>query len=221
MNPADIIFDLDGTLIDSSPGILASFGRILAAHGLQPAVKLDASLIVPPLADALRLVSGIQNERQLARLAAAFKDDYDTMGYCGTELFPGVAEGLTQLAQHGARLFIVTNKRMVPTHRILQSLGFAQLFTGIHTRDETEPPAPSKSVVTRRALSHHRINLPRAFFVGDSEEDAVAARENGLAFIHARYGYGVASIQQGVQKVLEHFNDLPKLILRRPGYYSA
>ena len=52
--PPDILFDLDGTLIDSSPGILASFGRVLAAHGLEPLVPLDASLIGPPLAETLR-----------------------------------------------------------------------------------------------------------------------------------------------------------------------
>lgn len=189
---ADILFDLDGTLIDSSPGILASFGRILAADGLPPAVPLEASLIGPPLMVTLRQVSGLADEARLARLAEAFKADYDSAGCLATEMFPGVAAGLAQLAATGARLFIVTNKRMLPTRRILEALGLAQCFAGIHTRDETDPPAPSKAAVTKRIVAHYGIDPARACFVGDSDEDAAAARENGLPFIHAAYGYGAA-----------------------------
>lgn len=160
--PPDILFDLDGTLIDSSPGILASFARVLAAHGLAPAVPLEASLIGPPLAVTLAQVSGVANEVLLARLVEAFKADYDSEGYRSTEVFPGVAEGLAQLAAAGHRLYIVTNKRMVPTRNILEALGLARHFAGIHTRDETEPPAPSKAAVTARALARHGIDPPRA-----------------------------------------------------------
>ena len=209
--PPDILFDLDGTLIDSSPGILASFGRILAAAGLPPAVPLAASLIGPPLAVTLQQVSGIQDEALLARLVEAFKADYDTAGYRSTEVFPGVAAGLAQLAAAGARLFIVTNKRMVPTRRILEALGLAQHFAGIHTRDETEPMAPSKAAVTQRILAHYGIDPALALFVGDSDEDAAAARENGLRFIHAAYGYGAAGIKADSLR-LDRFEDLPGLI---------
>lgn len=211
---ADILFDLDGTLIDSSPGILASFARILAAEGLSPAVPLEASLIGPPLASTLRAISGIDDEARLARLVEAFKADYDTEGYRTTEVFPGVAEGLAQLAAEGARLFIVTNKRMVPTRKILESLGLAPLFAGIHTRDETDPPAPSKSAVTARLVAHYGIDAGRACFVGDSDEDAAAARENGLRFIHATYGYGAAGIASRPDAVLARFAELPGLIDR-------
>jgi phosphoglycolate phosphatase len=216
---ADILFDLDGTLIDSSPGILASFARILAADGLRPAVPLAPSLIGPPLAVTLRQVSGLDrpgDAARLARLVEAFKADYDTAGYRDTAVFPGVAAGLAQLAGSGARLFIVTNKRMVPTRRILEALGLARHFAGIHTRDETEPPAPSKAAVTARALARHGIDPPRAVFVGDSDEDAAAARENGLAFIHAAYGYGAAGIASRPDAVLEDFSRLPGLIAGLP-----
>lgn len=212
--PADILFDLDGTLIDSSPGILASFGRILAADGLRPAVPLEASLIGPPLMATLRQVSGLADEARLAQLAEAFKQDYDTAGCLATEMFPGVAAGLAQLAATGARLFIVTNKRMLPTRRILEALGLAQCFAGIHTRDETEPPAASKAAVTKRLVAHYAIDPARACFVGDSDEDAAAARENGLAFIHATYGYGGSALPVRPHAVLERFAELPSLLGR-------
>jgi len=213
--PHDILFDLDGTLIDSSPGILASFGRVLTAHGLRAAVPLEASLIGPPLAVTLRHISGlgdIGDEALLARLVEAFKQDYDTAGYRTTEVFPGVAAGLAQLAGAGARLFIITNKRMVPTRRTLEALGLAHLFAGIHTRDETEPMAPSKAAVTRRVLGRYGIDPVRACFVGDSDDDAAAARENSLAFIHAVYGYGGASIAGRPDAVLGQFAELPGIV---------
>jgi phosphoglycolate phosphatase len=240
--PPDILFDLDGTLIDSSPGILASFARVLAAqglapavpleaslidsspgiiasfarvlsaHGLPPAVPLEASLIGPPLAVTLRQVSGVDDETLLVRLVEAFKADYDTEGYRTTHAFDGVAEGLVQLATAGARLFIVTNKRMVPTRRILEALGLADCFAGIHTRDETDPPAPSKAAVARRIIAHYAIDPARALFVGDSDEDAAAARENGLRFIHATYGYGAAGIASRPDAVLQDFAHLPGLV---------
>lgn len=209
---ADILFDLDGTLIDSSPGILASFGRVLAADGLRPAMPLEASLIGPPLAVTLQQVSGIADEARLARLVEAFKQDYDTAGYLATEVFPGVAAGLAQLTAAGSRLFIVTNKRMLPTRRILEALGLARHFAGIHTRDETEPMAPSKTAVTQRVVARYGIERSRAFFVGDSDEDAAAARENSLAFIHAAYGYGAAGIAETPAAVLDRFSRLPDLI---------
>lgn len=211
--PADILFDLDGTLIDSSPGILASFGRVLAAHGLVPAVPLEASLIGPPLAVTLRQVSGIADEAVLARLVEAFKADYDSEGYRATTVFPGVAEGLAHLAAAGCRLYIVTNKRLVPTRKILAALGLADYFAGVHTRDETEPMAPSKTAVARRVIARYAIDPARACFVGDSDEDAAAARENGLPFIHAIYGYGTAGIEAGGRR-LGRFEDLPGLIER-------
>ncbi|MBK6630238.1 MAG: HAD family hydrolase [Betaproteobacteria bacterium] len=208
----DILFDLDGTLIDSSPGILASFARVLAAHGLQAAVPLEASLIGPPLAVTLKHISGIEDAALLARLAEAFKQDYDTAGYRATLAFGGVAEGLARLAGNGARLFIVTNKRMVPTLKILEALGLARHFAGIHTRDETVPMAPSKAAVTQRVLGRYGIDPARACFVGDSDEDAAAARENGLRFIHATYGYGAVGIQGRPDAVLDQFARLPDLV---------
>ncbi len=211
----DVLFDLDGTLIDSSPGILASFRRLLAERGLSPVVALDASVIGPPLGETLRHITGITDQARLAELAEGFKRDYDSQGYRLTTLFPGVPEGLARLAANGARLFIITNKRLVPTLKILDELNIARFFAGVHTRDETEPLAPSKAAVTRRVIAQYSIDAKRAFFVGDSEEDAQAARENGLTFVHAVYGYGaVGRDTQAGEIRLAHFGDLPALIGR-------
>jgi phosphoglycolate phosphatase len=211
--PPDILFDLDGTLIDSSPGILASFQRVLDANGLRAVVPLEASLIGPPLGETLRRISGIEDDAVLSRLTEAFKQDYDTTGYRQTHAFEGVPEGLRQLAEAGSRLFIVTNKRMVPTRKILDALGLARYFTGVHTRDETVPMASSKSAVTRRVVTQYSIACGKALFVGDSDEDAAAAGENHLRYIHAVYGYGTMIANTAPEhSTLRHFPALPELI---------
>lgn len=208
----DLLFDLDGTLIDSSPGILASFARILAAHGIKPVVPLVPALIGPPLLVTLQKVSGIDDEAQLAGLSEAFKADYDSAGYLETQVFPGVAEGLAQLATDGARLYIVTNKRMLPTRKILEAFGLARHFSGVHTRDETDPPAPSKAAVTKRLITQYSIDPAHAWFIGDTDEDAAAARQNGLGFIHAAYGYGTGGIANQPDAVVRHFSELIDII---------
>lgn len=212
----DILFDLDGTLIDSSPGILASFARVLAAHGLAPVVALDPSIIGPPLADTLRTLSGIGDETLLAALADDFKRDYDSIGYRQTEPYPGVPEGLAALAAAGLRLYIITNKRIVPTRKILDALGLASHFAGVHSRDETTPAAASKAAVVRRVMADRGIRPSGALFVGDTEEDAEAARDNELRFVHATWGYG--AIGDGTNKGfgLEGFGLLPDLVRSLP-----
>jgi phosphoglycolate phosphatase-like HAD superfamily hydrolase len=72
--------------------------------------------------------------------------------------------------------------------------------------------APSKAAVARRIIAHYAIDPARAFFVGDSDEDAAAARENGLRFIHATYGYGAAGITARPDAVLDRFARLPGLV---------
>lgn len=211
--PSDILFDLDGTLIDSSPGILASFQRVLDANGLRAVVPLEASLIGPPLGETLQRISGIADDAVLSRLTEAFKQDYDTTGYRQTLAFEGVPEVLRLLSEEGSRLFIVTNKRMVPTRKILAELNLARYFTGVHTRDETVPMASSKSGVTKRVIAQYAIVPDKAFFVGDSEEDATAAKDNHLRFILAIYGYGnMIGNPTQEQFMLGHVQALPEMI---------
>lgn len=185
-----LLFDLDGTLIDSSPSILASFAAALERCGRQPAVALERGLIGPPLRATLRKVSGCDDEAELDRLVAAFKEDYDERGYRATLAYPGVADALAALAGVGAALFIVTNKRILPTTRILAHLGWTDFFRGVCALDSTTPPAADKAALVAGVVAAHGIAAPRALLVGDTPEDMVAATKNGLRFAAARWGYG-------------------------------
>lgn len=215
-NPDAILFDLDGTLIDSSPGILAGFQQVLATHGLKPAVPLDQRLIGPPLLQTLARLTGLDDADRLTELAAAFKTGYDDQGYRATRPYPGLVETLDALIRMDWRLFIATNKRFEPTRRIFDHLGLNHHFAGVYTLDRQSPPAADKTGLVGRLLTEQKLDRRHCWFVGDSGEDAAAAAAHGLPFIAAAYGYGDAARQTGhpVAARIGALDELPALLQR-------
>lgn len=184
-----LLFDLDGTLVDSAPSILAGFAAVSERHGIKPRVPLDSSLIGPPLLPTLARLSGIDEPAALAEMAGTFKSWYDTEGYRHTLVYPGIDAALRGLAAR-ATLYIVTNKRIHPTLQILRHLDWAPLFAGVYAQDAFEPALPSKATVIARALALHGIDPAAALYIGDRAEDGEAATANQLPFVWATWGYG-------------------------------
>ena len=144
MSPRAILFDFDGTLIDSATSVLASLDHALKRSNVTPVVTLDRALIGPPLRETLATLTGSDDAALLDILAQAFRDDYDTRGYTRTEVYAGVPEMLQGLQTQGIALHIVTNKRIAATRRILEHLGWTAWFAGIYALDALEPAAPNK-----------------------------------------------------------------------------
>lgn len=185
----DVIFDLDGTLIDSAPSILDCFAKTLSAQGIEPAVPLTDALIGPPLRETLRKLSGVEDEVQLGVMIEDFKQHYDVSGYKATVSYPGVEDLLRNLRAAGLRLHIATNKRLRPTRLILGHLGWAELFSAVYAFDLRTPLFGSKSEMLSVLLQAEDISATRAIYVGDRSDDRVAAANNELGFIAAAWGY--------------------------------
>lgn len=185
-----IFFDLDGTLVDSAPAILASYRNALAIRNLSPRESLTRALIGPPLLTALRRLSGIEDPAILQSLAETFKAHYDGSACLDTEPYPGVPEILARLSEAGRSLFVLTNKRMTPTRRILEHLDLERHFLGIHTLDGEDRPLASKGELLGKILSSRGLAPGESVVVGDTADDHLAALDNGVRFIHAAYGYG-------------------------------
>ena len=190
MRAMHILFDLDGTLIDSAPSILSGFARVLDKHGIKPRCELSQALIGPPLLEALRRISGIDDPQTLQGLAHDFKCYYDEVGYRETLEYPGCADLLNDLAADGAHLYIATNKRITPTRKIIEFLGWTDLFKGLYSQDAFDPVLNSKSRVIARILELYGFAKETAVYVGDREEDREAATSCGLRFLGALWGYG-------------------------------
>ena len=192
MSPAAILFDFDGTLIDSAPSILASFAVALQHTGLKAAVPLTHSLIGPPLLTTVGTLLGTDDEPTRQRFAAAFREQYDLAGYRHTVAYDGVPALLKGLHEAGIGLFIVTNKRIAPTRRILAHLHWEHWFRGVYALDALEPPAPNKKSLVREVLQRESLRPADTWMVGDSAEDQSSAEGNALRFFVACWGYGQA-----------------------------
>ncbi|MCV2217314.1 HAD family hydrolase [Thauera sp. Sel9] len=190
-----ILFDLDGTLIDSAPAILASYRDAFATAGRSPARTIDASIVGPPLTETLQMLAGSTDPALIAPLAEGFKASYDSTGYLQTTAYAGVGEMLARLAAGGGRLAIATNKRLHPTRLILQHLGWAHHFDAVYALDMFEPRLPDKAAMIARLLADRGIPREEAVYVGDRAEDGESADANRLPFIAATWGYG--SLQAG------------------------
>jgi len=184
-----LIFDLDGTLIDSSASILAGFAAALDDLKIAPKLPLTATVIGPPLRETLATLAGSSDGALLDSLANSFKNYYDTEGYKATSVFSGVEEMLKRIHGAGAALHIATNKRLLPTHLILKHLGWGDLFTSVYALDTRSPAFVSKAAMIADLMQDQGIVHASAAYVGDRPEDGLAADANGLPFYAAEWGY--------------------------------
>lgn len=209
-----LIFDLDGTLIDSSASILAGFAAALREHKIEPQRPLTADIIGPPLKEALALLAGTREAATIDRLAASFKAYYDSEGYKATEVFAGVDSMLRELHGRALTLHIATNKRLLPTRLILDHLHWTPLFTTIYALDCQTPAFANKAAMVAGQLARQNIEKATAAYVGDRPEDGQAADANGLDFYAAEWGYSTfpAEEWQAHWHRLTAAGDLPRQI---------
>ncbi len=203
-----VIFDLDGTLIDSAPDIAAVVNRVLAADGLQP---LDLPTLRDMIGDGagalLERAFAARGEKAQAQHLAAFVADYQANPVVETQLYDGLPQVLAQLRAEGRPLGICTNKPMAPTLRILDRLGLGDMFGAVVGGDSTphRKPDPAHLAATLAGLG-----TDRAIMIGDHENDLRAAEGLGLPVIFAGWGYGRAAATH----IAETPADLPRLIAK-------
>jgi phosphoglycolate phosphatase len=200
-----VIFDLDGTLVDSARGILRGLREGLEAIGCVPHVPLSRAIVGPPLQSIIAQLVGEDAERQHI-LKTHFMAAYDSVGCLEVDPFPGVCDMLEELHQSQVRLAIATNKRILPTQKILSHLGWVRYFDAVYSLDSITPAAPDKAELLSFLMREQKCDIAETVYIGDRLEDADAASKNRLKFLLADWGYGDA------QKA--HFGDLQ--IMRTP-----
>jgi phosphoglycolate phosphatase len=186
----DFVFDLDGTLVDSLPGIEASLRSAAAAVLPGRPVADLRPLIGPPVREVFRRALGEADADTLDRLVARFRAAYDGDGWSGYTPFPGVPDVIVRLNESGARCFLVTNKVAAPTARIVARLGLDDAFAAVVCPNSRTPPYPSKLDMLRHVVSHYAVDARRAVFVGDTDEDSRVAAAAGMCFAAVPHGYG-------------------------------
>ncbi|MFC4353371.1 phosphoglycolate phosphatase [Fodinicurvata halophila] len=222
--PSVLLFDLDGTLVDSAPGLAEALGQLLAEKGL-PAPTLAE--VIPMIGDGAhklveRALHWAEAEGQIDTEMASrrFLDLYAATLIADTKLYDGVEETLRHLSREGWRLAVCTNKPEKPSCTILDNLGLLPLFEQVAGGDSysTRKPDPRHLTECLRAMQASPV---QAIMVGDGHNDLLAGRAAGLTTIWARYGYG-GEIAAGLPRdaSIASFAELPaclkSLQARRP-----
>jgi len=186
------IFDLDGTLVDSLPGIAWSVEQALADCGL-PSSSVDLKpLIGPSIRSILATAAGVSVSAALDRLERAFRISYDSEGWRMSGCYVGAPEMLERLRTGGIGLWIVTNKPLLAARRILCELGIDSYFEDIVCPDSRTPAYVSKAEALIDLLRRHGLSRAECLLAGDTLEDCHAAVAAGIACALVPHGYGPA-----------------------------
>jgi len=202
-----VLFDLDGTILDTNELIIQSF-----LHALQGAVPeaFGREQIIPcmgqTLKDQLRLFSG---QEDIAVFHAAYREYNDRMHDEMVSLFPGVDEAVRLLKQHGIKMGIVTTKARRSTERALRMFGLHEYMDAIITLDDVEHAKPHPEPVLK-ALAAMEAEAERACMVGDSVVDMESALRAGAIPVGVAWSLkGDAVLQRaGAAHVLESMDQL-------------
>ena len=181
------LFDLDGTLCDTSPGVLSSLENALAQCGIPCPDRMER-FIGPPLVPAVMEFCAVSRDRAQAVLAA-YRRFYTGGGMRLTTVYPGVPELLRTLTDHGIRCHVATSKPEEFALRIMEHFGLAAYFHRICGAQREDRASAQKGSVVADALRRSGTDGP-AVMVGDRRFDIAGAHENGLPAIGVLYGYG-------------------------------
>ncbi|HSI45746.1 MAG TPA: HAD hydrolase-like protein [Methylophilus sp.] len=191
-----LIFDLDGTLIDSAPSILEGYDHAFKSTATPLKKPLSNDVIGPPLIESLKLLSGQDDDGLLQSLAKVFKEHYDSSGYLKSVVFDGVAEMLQQLHQAGYKLYIATNKRLFPTEKIVRHLQWDQFFQGVYALDYFQPALGCKADMVGRIVQDLELPIDECLYIGDRLEDGEAADAHQMDFMLVTWGYAADASQK-------------------------
>jgi phosphoglycolate phosphatase len=205
---------MDGTLLDSLPGIAYSVDAAFAAAGL-PERPFDLrQLIGPPIRTILSRAAETDDPALLDTLERHFRASYDNEGWRQSVCFPDALEVLQAMKKSGHRLFIVTNKPRHSSTMAIEAEGIAPFFERIYTRDSIVPPYASKADMLQALLTDQHLSPQECVMVGDTMEDASAAAMHKVNFIFMEHGYGEISSAHPVMLRLGKFSEfLPYLAM--------
>lgn len=212
-----VIFDLDGTLVDSAPDLHAAAGAFLAEQGHPP---LDLATItsfigngVPMLVE--RVLRAVGEPADAAAVAAAlprFNAIYGAAPSALSRLYPGVAEALAALGAAGLKLGVCTNKPVGPARRLLADLGIAPCFAGLVGGDSLAQRKPDPAPL-RHLAQDLGVGLEAVAYVGDSETDAATAEATGVPFFLYTKGYRKSPVEAIAHRAaFDDFTRLPALL---------
>lgn len=180
-----VLFDLDGTLVDSAPGILASFRYAFWQFG----VVMDDARLRPFMGPPLRRsFASVLAPEEVERAVQLYRDYYAIHGQEGCSVFPGVPDMLARLRQAGYTLAVATSKARDVAVKVLEGYGLLDAFDVVGGAS-LDASMDTKTAVMRHVLASPCMRGKRAVMVGDRDNDLQGAADCALPAVGAGYGY--------------------------------
>ncbi|MBT2502286.1 HAD hydrolase-like protein [Curtobacterium sp. ISL-83] len=194
-----ILFDLDGTISDSAPGILESLTHTFRKVGVPvPDRATLMSFVGPPILDTFRIAMGM-DEAQAEHTLAAYREHYFSHGALDSAMFPGIDVVLHTLHAAGLPISTATSKPETPATYILEHYGLTDDIDIITGASDDEVRSSKADVVAEalRRLEAHGFDTSRPVLVGDRVHDVEGAAVHGVPVVFAEWGYGSPAEAEG------------------------
>ena len=183
-----IIFDFDGTLVDSEITIYKCFQTITSYLAPERVDYAKNILIGPPLRDTASEILGPNHQGQLDEFIKLFIEMHDEHAIKNTRPYSNVIETLQNLSSKGISMAVATNKRQEPTKKLIEYFGWENYFKFIECSD-SKSKIRDKNLMIKEILANDD-DFSEALFIGDTVNDGISANNNRLPFVKATYGYG-------------------------------
>ena len=212
-----LVFDLDGTLVDSAPDLHAALNLMLRERGHPALSLLQVKRMIGdgvPALVARALAASGADQRDAAKALPRFLELYEANPTRLTRPYPKVPETLVSLRQRGYRTAICTNKPQRATVAVIEGLGLGELFDGIAGGDRFSVKKPDRGHLLG-LIGELGGRAEASAMIGDSANDAAVARAAGVPIVLMRYGYARVDPESlAADALLDHFAELPRVLER-------
>ncbi|GAA1793161.1 HAD hydrolase-like protein [Agromyces lapidis] len=209
-----VLFDLDGTIIDSAADITGSLAHMFAEMGLPvPSDDTLRTYVGPPLLDSLRMTAGFDDAEAWEALNV-YRDHYGEH-VLRSPVFPGVAGVLERLHAAGVPIALATSKPERMARQVLDHAGLSEYFTVITGASDDESRSTKADVVAEalRRLQSQGVDTANSVMVGDRGYDTLGALANGVPTILVEWGYGSPAEAGDAMAVVHSADQLRSLLL--------
>ena len=212
----NIIFDFDGTLINSKPGVVKTFQRIVEELISKQAKEQEIiQLSGKPLVQIISILLDTNDKVLIKKGSDLFREYYNGQGIYQNIVYPGIKEMLELFKNKHYQLFIVSNKIEQFIIKILEQHNFKKYFTCIIGTSGTDTKS-KKSDLVRSILTDYKLNKKETVMIGDTENDIIAAKKNLIYSIGITWGYGLENnlIKAGADKICYSPLELEQFIIK-------
>jgi phosphoglycolate phosphatase len=205
----NLIFDLDGTLLDSSLDIISSLEKAYALESFDNVIVAKSN-IGPKLSDLIDTITPKLEIKVKNKIIGHYRSIYDNLSTFQSSLYSSVVEVLTELKRNDFKLFIATNKPLKPTLSVLKHFEIFHFFQDIYTPDCISQIELDKIKMIESILNKFKLFPKKTIMIGDHPSDIIAAKKNNIISAGVLYGFAEPKeiLSEHPEYIVNSINDL-------------